>query len=91
LSGGRKIKHPELKEANIPPDLICPSIFRKIEFDLLLSLQVVSACVTTLKNSPISHDLKGVVVREDMDRIYLAQITGIWRALVKTVLNLRVP
>jgi len=75
--------------ASIPPDLIFPSIFRKFDFDLLLSLQGVSACATILKNSPTSHDLKEWV-REDMDRVDLAQIRGIRRALVKTVLNLRV-
>lgn len=77
--------------ASIPPDLIFPSIFRKFDFDSLLSLQSVSACATILKYSPIRHQLKEWAVREDMDRIDLAQIWGLRRALVKTVLNLRVP
>jgi len=77
--------------ASIPADLIFPSIFCKFNFDLLLSLQGVSACTTILKNSPISHERKELVVRAGMDRIDVAQIRGIRRALVKTVLNLRVP
>jgi len=76
--------------ASIPPDLNFPSIFRKFDFDLLLSLQSVSACATILKYSPISHEFKEWAVREDMDRIDLAQIGGIRWALVKTVLHLRV-
>jgi hypothetical protein len=44
--------------ASIPPDLNVPSLFRKTDFDLLLSLQGASACGTILKNSPVGQDLK---------------------------------
>ena len=76
--------------AIIHPDLIFPSIFRKFDFDLLLSLQGVSTCTTILKKSPLSHDRKEWV-GEDVDWIGTAQIRGIWRAPGNTALNLRVP